>query len=383
MYRDRILRGPDHYSGTRLGAFGADLGAVAAFFEEPWRRLAPNLSAPAQAWLLSVAAFRLRALGRLTEAVEPMRVAVKMVEDAEDWEAAAITASNLSELEVTLGRLGEAVADGRRAIDFADRSGDAFQEMACRTTIADALHQAGERAEAGALFAEAEQMQAQRQPQCPQLDSAGGFRYADWLLVHAERVAWGGVLARSGGAGCSPLSAPPEARTPHASALDACTEAEKRALYAWEIVLDGSWNLLDIAFVHLTLARAALYRALVGPPADPAPAATPPGPRVATALARLRQANSLDHLPKALLTAALYHGTLGVDPEEAHRLLAEAQQIAERGPMPLHLADVHLHRARLFRDRPALAEARALIDRHGYGRRRDELADAEAAAAHW
>ncbi len=32
---------------------------------------------------------------------------------------------------------------------------------------------------------------------------------------------------------------------------------------------------------------------------------------------------------------------------------------------------------------PALAEARALIERHGYGRRRDELADAVAAAAHW
>jgi hypothetical protein len=93
-------------------------------------------------------------------------------------------------------------------------------------------------------------------------------------------------------------------------------------------------------------------------------------PRVATALIRLRQANSLHQLPRALLTAALYHGTLGADPEEARRVLAEAQQIAERGPMPLHLADVHLHRARLFRARPALAEARALIDRHGYGRRR-------------
>ena len=34
--------------------------------------------------------------------------------------------------------------------------------------------------------------------------------------------------------------------------------------------------------------------------------------------------------------------------------------------MPLYLADVHLHRARLFRDRPALAKARALIDHHGY-----------------
>lgn len=32
----------------------------------------------------------------------------------------------------------------------------------------------------------------------------------------------------------------------------------------------------------------------------------------------------------------------------ANRALAEAQQIAERGPMPLFLADVHLHRARLW-----------------------------------
>jgi hypothetical protein len=142
-------------------------------------------------------------------------------------------------------------------------------------------------------------------------------------------------------------------------------------------------DLLSIALEHLTPARAGLYRALVDAPADPTPAATPLGPRVATAVARLRQANTVNFLPMALLTAALYHGTLGADPEESRRLLAEAQQIAERGPMPLYLADVYLHRARLFRDHPALAEARALIERHGYGRRRDELADAEAAAAHW
>ena len=81
VYRDRILRGTGNdgfYSTKKLGAIGADLGAVAAFFDEPWTRLSPNLSAPDQAWLLNEAAFRLRALGRLTEAVEPMRVAVEM-----------------------------------------------------------------------------------------------------------------------------------------------------------------------------------------------------------------------------------------------------------------------------------------------------------------
>ncbi len=47
--------------------------------------------------------------------------------------------------------------------------------------------------------------------------------------------------------------------------------------------------------------------------------------------------------------------------------------------MPLHLADIHLHRARLFADRAELNQARALIQKHGYDRRLPELHDAEAA----
>jgi hypothetical protein len=384
VYVDRILRGTGHdgfYSSRKLGAIGADLGAVAAFFEEPWRRLAPNLSEPDQAWLLNEAAFRLRALGRLTEAVKPMRVSGEMAVARSDWRGAAVRYGNLSELEVTLGRLGDAPADGRRAIDFADRSGEAFQKMGARTTAADALHHAGERVEAGALFAEAERMQATWQPHYP-LYSLKGFRLADWLLVPAERAAWGCVFAPSGGAAGSPIPAPPDVGIRPATALDACAEAEGRANIALTIAQKYNW-VLDIALDHLTLARAALYRCLVSPSADRASDAKSLGPRVANALDRLRQATAVDLLPMALLTAALYHGALGGDAEEARRLLAEAEQIAERGPMPLYLADVHLHRARLFRDRAALAEARRLIEHHGYGRRRDELADAEAAAAGW
>jgi hypothetical protein len=68
--------------------------------------------------------------------------------------------------------------------------------------------------------------------------------------------------------------------------------------------------------------------------------------------------------------------------------LDEAWEIAERGPMKLFLADIHLHRARLFfREKPYpwespqvdLAEARRLIEKHGYWRRKEELDDAEAA----
>ena len=90
----------------------------------------------------------------------------------------------------------------------------------------------------------------------------------------------------------------------------------------------------------------------------------------------------MDDLPKGLLTAALYHFVRG-DAASARTALDQAQEIAERGPMPLYLADIHLHRARLFRDRAELAKARDLIQKHGYGRRKEELDDAEAAAKNW
>ncbi len=49
--------------------------------------------------------------------------------------------------------------------------------------------------------------------------------------------------------------------------------------------------------------------------------------------------------------------------------------------MPLFLADVHLTRARPFRDRDELSKAAHLIRSLGYGRRTEELADAEKALA--
>lgn len=180
VYHDRILRGTGsdgNYSTKKLGAFGSDLGAVACFFESPWRRVSAALNEADQAWLLGEAAFRLRALGRLTEALEPMRAGLEMSIKQENWKQAARSASNLSELELTLGEVARAVGDAEQAVTFADRSGYAFERMGLRTTHADALLQAGHRAEAEARFREAEQMQAERQPKYPLLYSLQGFRY--------------------------------------------------------------------------------------------------------------------------------------------------------------------------------------------------------------
>ncbi len=51
--------------------------------------------------------------------------------------------------------------------------------------------------------------------------------------------------------------------------------------------------------------------------------------------------------------------------------------------MKLHMADIHLHRARLFRNKSELAEARKLIEECRYWRRKEELDDAEEAAKNW
>ena len=370
VYIDRILRGggaDGFYSRTKLGAIGADLGAEAAFFEQTWTRVSANLSEGDQAWLLSEAAFSLHALGRITEALEPMRAGLEKRIRQANWKNAANGAGNLSGLEVTLGRLGEAVADARRAIEFADRSGDAFKQMGLRTTAADALHQsgqAGQQDEARVLFATAEAMQHKRQPGFELLYSLQGFRYCDLILAPAERAAWAAAL----GSGSGALSG---------EVADALADAERRGnkMFDWRVAGDP---LLDIALDHLTLARVALYRAaLAGQP----PAANA-NPHLAPALDSLRQAGQSDHLPKALLTAAHWQALAG-DAAAARRHLDEAQQIAARGPMPLYLADVHLHRARLFGDPSELALALALIEKHGYGRRRAELGDARRAAQAW
>ena len=196
---DRILRGTglDGYYTTRtLGAMGADLAAIAAFFDEPWIRISANVRESTAAWLLNEVAFRLRALGRLTEAQEPMRAGFAMCVRQNDWENAAKSAGNLSELNVTLGRLSDAAADSLRAIDHADRSGDILRRVATRVASANALHQAGRRAEAGERFAEAERIQQAEQPQSAVLYSSQGFQYCDWLLAPAERAAWQALIAR-------------------------------------------------------------------------------------------------------------------------------------------------------------------------------------------
>src|SRR6185295_11111191 len=132
-------------------------------------------------------------------------------------------ASNLSELELTLGDVPGAVEDAEQSVTFADQSGDAFLRTVFRVTHADALHQAGRRAEALVLFREAEGMQVEDQPEYPRLYSLQGFRYCDVLLAEAERAA----------------GRPVRAGADEAALSEANREVEERAAQALKVAKDS------------------------------------------------------------------------------------------------------------------------------------------------
>ena len=357
VYWPRIKRKNEHYLTKKLGAFAADLAVVAHFFAVPWSMPAAELTDADKAWIFGEAAFRLRALGRLTEAAEPMQASVDMLIKQEKWKNAAAAASNLSELYLTSGDLAQAVAAGRQSVELADKSGDIFYRMAFRTTLADALHQAGELAESHALFAEAEKMQQEGQPQYDRLYSLPGFQYCDLLLAGG---AWPEVRGR----------------------------AEKTLQW----VTKANW-LLDIAVDKLSLGRAAVQEAIAqaGLPVisglapdlaciQPLSGYVEPirrederisgcVQRIGGAVERiseydepirravewlnqavdgLREAGYEYYLPLGLLARAACRRWAAQFPA-AEQDLRECEEIAQRGGMQLHLIDCHLEAARLAR----------------------------------
>ncbi len=145
---------------------------------------------------------------------------------------------------------------------------------------------------------------------------------------------------------------------------------------------------MNIALDHLTLGRAALYAALLEASAIPNP-----HPAIEAAVSGLRRAGAAEFLVRGLLTRAWLRAVTGAltGPDSAQADLDEAWDIAARGSMKLHLADIHLYRARLFGGRrdvtypwtsPAhdLSAAARLIHECGYHRRDEELRAARASA---
>lgn len=287
IYRDRILRGSAFYLWRILGAFGTNLSLLSNFFERPWTQPFHMFSAAYRSFLLSQAGFALRAVGRLAEAVEPMRTAAEALLQSEQWGDAAIAYTNLSGLDIALGRVSESVATARQSVDLSDRNAERFRRLAHRTTLARNLLQSGDLVEATRLFEEAERLQAEHQPEFPILYSLRGFHYCDLLLDLGQNAE---VLRRA-------------SRT--------LPWVKKQRLLA------------AIGLDHLSLGR--------GYPSGSTEAQN----HLDQAVDFLRRAGRLDYVPYALLAR-------GTD-----RDLDEVFRIATRSGMRLHLADYHLAKGNL------------------------------------
>jgi len=369
VYWRRIQRGEIFYSKRKLGALASELTALSGFFDHPWDRPSAFLTPADQAFVLSEAGVNLRALGRLEEAVQPMQAGFEASIAKEDWKNAAIDANNLGELTLTLGKVPRAVAFGKQSVELADRSGDAFQRMARRSTLADSLHQAGRLEESAEAFREAEALQGE--DHYPRLYSQRGYKFCDLLLSLAEP---------KDGAGIAGLAAVPEQAQQF---REVCREVQGRAAQTLKRFED-EYPLGDIALDHLTLGRAYLGLALT------APQSVSPGEEAETQFAQstehldravdgLRQSGNEDYLPRGLLARAAFR-RLRSDLTGAATDLTEALEIAERGSMRLHACDAHIEWARLCLQQGDVEMAqvhvvlaRKLVDETGYVRREREV----------
>jgi hypothetical protein len=89
VYWERICRGDEAFVNKKLGAFGADLAALSHFFEKPWSQPASGLPEDKKAILLSWSGFGLRAVGRLQEASQAMKVKRESCSSQQPQRAAA------------------------------------------------------------------------------------------------------------------------------------------------------------------------------------------------------------------------------------------------------------------------------------------------------
>ena len=249
--------------------------------------------------------------------------------------------------------------------------------MVALESLGSALHHAGRFDEARSAFASAERVQDDWRPGERTLGSWGGFEYRELLLRDLELAAWRKTLELSPIPGEDPSV--PNSSSQFAAGLeyDTILSQAKRAIQ----IARTTKSMLDSGLSSLTLVRGKLYFAVVQG------AGITDTSQLALADVGIRQSGCMDMIPHVLLTQSWFR-VIHRELQTAQIGLDNAWDIAERGPMRLHMADIHLYRARLFfREKvypwtspeADLAAAEKLINECGYHRRDEELADAKHA----
>jgi hypothetical protein len=341
-YWPRIQRRKNYYPTKQLGAIGAELVCVSAFFVAPWTQLDEQLSYEAAYEILDGAAEHLHSLGRLQEASDVAALLLARSLSASRWHEAASGAILLSEIAISRGLILSAKNYAMQAIELADRCGNAFHAKIARVCLANSLYQHGDFSEAMGAFVEAEEIQRRTQPCERFLLSLQGCDYCELLLDFADT----------------------EEESHRQTLVQAVRE---RAVVCIDKATTQN-NLLPRALAQLIAERCDLAEKQGGDVAELRACCE----RLDKIIYELRQCDVLRFICRAFLVRARVKAAVG-DTAGAHSDLDEAFEIATRGPLALQLADVHLLRARLFSEVRELERARILIGSCEYGRRHHEL----------
>jgi len=341
----RIQRGSPPFSINKLGAVGANLAALACFFEVPWYEFGKNLSEDEKGFLLGAAGFCLDKTGRLQEAAAPMRTALKIFISINDQSNAARVANNASELYLKIGNFTEALELAELGVKLADQRKDSVERITLRATLADVLHQTGQLQKSAATFEEAEKLQSQLLPQFNFLFSSEGFSYCDLLLD-----------------------------------LGKIKEVKERAAYALNLS-KKTGNLLMMGLDNLSLGRAWLLESQKTHDFSHATQL------LQDAVDILRQAGDITFLTMGLLGRAILFRNKS-EFELASKQLLEVSRIINRTGMALCDVDYNLECAQLFLAQSENEKAyeyvtigKEKINRIGYHRRDAEVAEIEAQLA--
>lgn len=384
IYDKRICQGDSHYSWRVLNAYGTDVVALANFFSGSWSRPEKSLTLKDQAHICNDVSFCLRAVGRTIEAVKPANISVLLFNGLGRTDDAANTAGSAAEVLLALGDIAAAEKLAAMATNFAS-SGDPRWIVITQAIYAATRHFGGHLEEAATIFEKVESYQSLLNPGVQSyLVPPQGYHYCELLLDLIERPIWRQTISLP--------TASKEIQSP--SFRDRCQEVQIRAgtylamMYLHPFAKGGSGLHRECGLAHIIGARGALCQSFHECDDKEARSYVDAALKdMRDGLTELRLGSETEDVALGLYWSARLRVLEG-DPKGARADLDEAWDIAERGPMRLHLADIHLHRARLFfrekqypwkSPQDDLAAAEKLINECGYHRRDQELADAKSA----
>jgi hypothetical protein len=182
VYWPRISRKKESYLEKKIGEVSISLSLMSHFFSRPWEDLESGLEWKWQVAIKNWAGFGLRANGRFTEALEVVKSSTKSLMVRQSWDGVAINMSGISDIQLCLGDMNEALESAHKAVEYADKAKDTYQQMSRKSVLGHVLHQVGDLGGAKKIFREADKIQRIGQPSMPSLYGVQGYFYGELLL---------------------------------------------------------------------------------------------------------------------------------------------------------------------------------------------------------